>query len=293
MSVEIERPIFRFAPSPNGHLHLGHAYSALLNQKLAQEAGGRMLLRIEDIDTARCTPQLEAESIEDLGWLGFHWDEPVRRQSDHFADYEQALSTLIAADLAYRSTMTRGELRAYVAAKEATGQTWPRDPDGAPIFPGRAYEADQFDEDSTGVWRLDVNASLEHLGLREVAWPENGAGPDGENGTVKANPAVWGDFVLARRDTPTSYHLSVVVDDHLQRVSHIVRGRDLYYATSAHALLQELLGFERPSYFHHDLVMEPDERRKLSKSRQDTSLRALRASGFTPRDIMRMVGLAV
>ncbi|MEO1748340.1 MAG: tRNA glutamyl-Q(34) synthetase GluQRS [Pseudomonadota bacterium] len=292
MSEQIERPIFRFAPSPNGHLHLGHAYSALLNQRIAREAGGEMRLRIEDIDTARCTPQLEADLIEDLQWIGFEWDGSARRQSDHFADYEQALDTLIAADLAYRSTMTRGELRAYVADKEAAGQTWPRDPDGAPVFPGRAYQADQFDEDSGGVWRLDVDAALKHLGVRKVTWFENGAGPKGETGLVEADPSMWGDFVLARRDTPTSYHLSVVLDDHLQGVSDVVRGRDLFFATAAHALLQDLLGYGRPNYFHHDLIMEPDESRKLSKSQQDTSLRALRGSGLTPNDIVRMVGLA-
>ncbi|MEO1703156.1 MAG: tRNA glutamyl-Q(34) synthetase GluQRS [Pseudomonadota bacterium] len=292
MSAINDRPIFRFAPSPNGYLHLGHAYSALLNQQRAREMGGRMLLRLEDIDTVRCTPQLEAELIEDLHCIGFEWVGHVRRQSEHFDDYRAALDILIDAGLAYHTALSRGDLRAMVVEKERTGGTWPRDPDGAPLFPGRDYQTPATGDDPRGVWRLDVKAALDHLGINEVSWDEAGAGPNGESGTVCADPTFWGDFILARRDTPTSYHLSVVVDDYIQRVTDVVRGRDLYFATAAHALLQDLLGYARPTYFHHDLIMEPGNGRKLSKSQKDTSLRALRASGATVRDIKRMIGVA-
>lgn len=282
-------PVFRFAPSPNGLLHLGHAYSALLNFDMARAGGGRFLLRIEDIDTARCTPELEARMLEDLEWLGLEWEEPVRRQSEHFADYRAALETLADAGLAYRSAMSRGDIRRFVEAHEATGAIWPRDPDGAPLFPGRDHDNG---EGEGIVWRIDVAAGLDHLGDEAgLGWTEQGAGPGGETGWQAARPAIWGDFVLARRDTPTSYHLSVVVDDALQGVTHVVRGRDLFAATAAHVLLQDLLGLPRPVYHHHDLVMDDDGTRKLSKSRGDTALAALRAAGMTSNDVRRMVGL--
>ncbi|MEO0543586.1 MAG: tRNA glutamyl-Q(34) synthetase GluQRS [Pseudomonadota bacterium] len=292
MSATDDRPVFRFAPSPNGHLHLGHAFSALLNQKRANELAGRMLLRIEDIDTARCTPKLEAEMLEDLNWIGFEWEGEIRRQSEHFDAYQSALDTLTDADLAYHSALTRGDLRDIVTAAEQAGQDWPTDPDGAPLFPGRDHEVQPSDAEAPGVWRLDVKAAMAHLGVDRLSWVEEGAGPEGETGLVFANPAMWGDFILARRDTPTSYHLSVVVDDHVQGVTDVVRGRDLYCATAAHALLQDLLGFDRPRYFHHNLILEPGGTRKLSKSRQDTSLRGLRHAGVTPGDVARMIGLS-
>ncbi|MEM1377841.1 MAG: tRNA glutamyl-Q(34) synthetase GluQRS [Pseudomonadota bacterium] len=291
MSAVDDRPVFRFAPSPNGHLHLGHAYSALVNQSLCNAVNGQMLLRIEDIDTARCTQQLEKDMLEDLLWLGFEWVEEPRRQSSHFADYREALSMLIDADLAYPSTMSRGELRAIVERSKADGEAWPHDPDGAPLHPGRDYEASSVNDGDDAIWRLDVAAAKTHLGVETVAWEENGFGPDGETGLVVADPAAWGDFVLARRDTPTSYHLSVVVDDALQGITHVVRGRDLFHATSAHSLLQDLFGYPKPRYFHHDLILQDGTDRKLSKSAKDTSLRALRNAGATPSDIKRMVGV--
>ncbi|MBO6640085.1 MAG: tRNA glutamyl-Q(34) synthetase GluQRS [Roseitalea sp.] len=282
-------PVFRFAPSPNGLLHLGHAYSALLNFDMARAAGGRFLLRIEDIDTARCMPALEARMLEDLRWLGLEWEEPVRRQSEHFDDYRRALDALADAGLAYRSAMSRGDIRRFVEAREAEGAIWPHDPDGAPLFPGRDHEDGP---DARSAWRLDVAAALDHLrNTADLGWMEQGAGPDGETGWQAADPSAWGDFVLARRDTPTSYHLSVVIDDAQQGITHVVRGRDLFAATSAHVLLQELLGLLRPAYHHHDLVMDEDGGRKLSKSRGDTALAALRSAGATPADIRRMVGL--
>ena len=289
------RPAFRFAPSPNGELHLGHAYSALMNRALAEETEGRLLLRIEDIDLARCTPEFEDGIYRDLAWLGLHWETPVRRQSEHFADYKDALETIVDAGLAYPSFLTRGEVRAMIADAEADGLEWPRDPDGSPLFPTverrlltRERRA-RIDGGDPFAWRLDVTAALRHIG-RAPEWIEQGHGPSGETGIIAADPAAWGDVVIARKETPTSYHLSVVVDDALQGITHVVRGRDLFFATALQRLLQDLLGLPTPVYLHHDLVLGEDGR-KLSKSLGDTGLAALRAAGLTPTDIMRMVGL--
>lgn len=293
------RPVFRFAPSPNGELHLGHAYSALLNADMAAAAGGRLLLRIEDIDTTRCTPAFEAGIYRDLSWLGLRWEEPVRRQSEHFADYAAALERLADAGLAYPSFLSRGEVRAMISEAEADGREWPRDPDGVPLFPTverRLSERERQARMAAGepyAWRLDVEAAMAHLGAhigRPLAWDEEGMGPGGETGRVAADPAAWGDVVIARKEVPTSYQLSVTVDDALQGITHVVRGRDLFFATAVQRLLQELLGLPEPVYVHHDLILGEDGR-KLSKSRQDTGLATLRAAGLTPADIRRMVGL--
>ena len=252
---------FRFAPSPNGHLHPGHARSALLNQRRARETGGRLLLRIEDIDTARCTPALEREMLEDLAWIGFRWDERPWRQSERFDAYVEALERL--APHLYEGWMTRRELREASAA-----EGWPRDPDGAPFPPPREREPVVG---RTPVLRLDTKRALaDH--------------PD------MAAAAVWGDPVLRRRDTPTSYHLAVVVDDAAQGVSDVVRGADLEPATSLHMLLQRLLGLPTPRYEHHSLILGPDGR-KLSKSQGAISLRALREAG-TAADEVRAMALA-
>ncbi|HEY6630525.1 MAG TPA: tRNA glutamyl-Q(34) synthetase GluQRS [Rhizobiaceae bacterium] len=287
------RPTFRFAPSPNGELHLGHAYSALLNAGMARKAGGRLLLRIEDIDTARCTPEFEAGIYRDLEWLGIEWEEPVRRQSEHFGEYGRLLDRLIAEDLVYPAFMSRGEMRAYIAGAEGGGRTWPRDPDGVPLYPGldktlsvrdrkrRMSAGDPF------AWRLDTAAAAARLG-KPLSWREFSDPDMGSARKVEATPELWGDVVLARRDTPTSYHLSVVADDALQGVSHVVRGLDLFAATGIHRLLQELLGLPEPAYFHHRLILGPDGR-KLSKSFRDTGLSALRAAGRTPDDIRAML----
>lgn len=288
-------PVFRFAPSPNGELHLGHAYSALLNARMAAETGGRLLLRIEDIDTTRCTPEFEEGIYRDLAWLGLRWEEPVRRQSDHFDDYREALDRLADEGLVYPSFMSRGEARAVIAEAQADGRDWPRDPDGAPLFPAverRLSGSERRSRIAAGepfAWRLDADAALARV-RAPLSWREEGYGPAGETGTVAADPAAWGDVVLARKEVPTSYHLSVVVDDAIQGVTHVVRGRDLFHATAAQRLLQELLGLPEPVYVHHDLILG-DDGRKLSKSRQDTGLAALRAAGLTPADIGRMVGL--
>jgi glutamyl-Q tRNA(Asp) synthetase len=287
-------PVFRFAPSPNGYLHLGHALSALLNVEMARAAGGRLLLRIEDIDATRCRPEYEQAMFDDLAWLGIAWERPVRRQSEHLDDYRTALARLEARDLLYPSFESRTEIAALVAARERHG-AWPRDPDGAPIYPGNAKSMSSAERQrriGTGeryALRLDMASAIAHAGT--MAWTETGQGPNGETGAVPVSPAVWGDVVLARKETPTSYHLAVVVDDALQGVTDVVRGQDLFAATGVHRLLQTLLGLPAPAYHHHRLLLDADGK-KLSKSTQATGLRELRAQGATPADIRRMVGLS-
>lgn len=291
----MSRPVFRFAPSPNGPLHLGHAYSALLNHDLAHEAGSRFLLRIEDIDRDRCRPVFERAISDDLAWLGLAWEEPVRRQSDHFADYRAALDRLIEEELVYPAFLSRGDVRDFIADEEARGVSWPRDPDGAPLYPTIERRLSQHERKARieagapFAWRIDMDAALERLAA-PLDWMEDGSGPDGETGIIAADPKAWGDFVIARRDIPTSYQLSVVVDDALQGVTHVVRGRDLFHATAGQRLLQELLALPVPVYFHHDLILG-DDGRKLSKSQGDTGLSELRRAGLHPNDIRRLVGL--
>jgi len=286
-------PVFRFAPSPNGYLHLGHAYSALLNFDLARQAGGRLLLRIEDIDTARCRPEFEAAIYQDLAWLGTGWEEPVRRQSEHFSEYRDAVERLAAQGLIYPSFESRAEIAKLVAQREANAP-WPRDPDGAPLYPGAAKSlspdarARLLESGAPYALRLDMAAACARAG--DLTWIERGEGPDGERGVVAARPEAWGDVILARKETPTSYHLSVVVDDASQGVTEVVRGRDLFWSTSVHRLLQQLLGLPAPAYLHHRLVRDRAGR-KLSKSTEATGLRELRAAGATPADIRRLAGL--
>ncbi len=285
--------ILRFAPSPNGYLHLGHAYSALLNYDTARDLGGRLLLRIEDIDTQRCRPEFEAAIHEDLGWLGIAWEEPVRRQSEHFADYAAAVAGLEAQGLLYPSFESRSEIAALVAERDAQGR-WPRDPDGVPLYPGRARKMPAAERERRRhagepfALRLAMDAALTQAGV--LTWRETGSGPQGQRGSVTATPQRWGDVVLARKELPTSYHLSVVIDDALQGVTDVVRGQDLFWATALHRLLQTLLGLPEPTYHHHRLILD-SEGRKLSKATQATSLRELRASGLSAADIRRMVGL--
>ncbi|WP_331372057.1 tRNA glutamyl-Q(34) synthetase GluQRS [Sinorhizobium chiapasense] len=293
MTISPEQPVFRFAPSPNGLLHLGHALSAILNHDMAASANGRFLLRIEDIDRTRCRPELEQAIFDDLGWLGLSWQHPVRRQSEHLDLYTEILRRLRAMGVVYPSIMTRGEIRAAVAAAEAEGSAWPRDPDGTPLYPGRERDLSLGEQaaliagDRPFAWRLDVAKAID-LVPRPLTWQEAGAGPAGETGQIPADPASWGDVILSRSDAPSSYHLSVVVDDALQGVTHVVRGRDLYHATSVHRLLQRLLDLPEPVYHHHRLILGPDGR-KLSKSSKDTGIAAFRAAGKTPADIREMV----
>jgi glutamyl-Q tRNA(Asp) synthetase len=286
-------PVFRFAPSPNGYLHLGHAYSALLNADRVRETGGRYLLRIEDIDATRCRPEFEAAIYEDLAWLGVVWKTPVRRQSAHLADYRAALDRLAADGLVYPSFESRAEIARLVAEREAGGP-WPRDPDGAPLYPGAARSlapAERARLMASGApyaLRLDMAAACRRVA--GLAWIELGEGPEGERGRIPATPQAWGDVILARKETPTSYHLSVVVDDALQGVSEVVRGQDLFYATSVHRLLQALLHLPEPVYRHHGLIRD-QAGQKLSKSTRATGLRDLRAAGARPSEVRQLVGL--
>ena len=294
-------PVFRFAPSPNGHLHLGHAYSALLNFESARRTGGRFLLRIEDIDATRCRPEFEAAIYEDLAWLGLSWETPVRRQSEHLADYRQAVETLAGLGLVYPSFDSRAEIARLVAEREAQAP-WPRDPDGAPLYPGVAKrlspgERTRLLESGTPyAQRLDMAAACAKVCAKagaksgDLTWIERGEGPDRETGVVAAAAEAWGDVVLSRKETPTSYHLSVVIDDALQGVTDVVRGQDLFWSTSVHRLLQALLGLPQPAYRHHRLILDAAGR-KLSKSAEATALRELRSQGATSADIRRLVGL--
>ncbi|MGA2310994.1 MAG: tRNA glutamyl-Q(34) synthetase GluQRS [Xanthobacteraceae bacterium] len=285
--------ILRFAPSPNGYLHLGHAYSALLNHDMARDLGGRLLLRIEDIDVSRCRPQYEAAIYQDLGWLGISWDTSVRRQSEQFDDYRAALAKLEAQGLIYPSFESRSEIAALVAARDRQGR-WPRDPDGVPLYPGDARQLPAAERERRRragepyALRLALDAAIARAGV--LTWTETGSGPQGQTGVVEAAPQMWGDVVLARKEVPASYHLAAAVDDALQGVTDVVRGQDLFWATGIHRLLQVLLGLPQPVYHHHKLILDVDGR-KLSKSTQATSLRELRAAGATAVDVRRMVGL--
>lgn len=285
-------PVFRFAPSPNGPLHLGHALSALTGFDMAQRAGGRFLLRIEDIDVTRCREEYVAAIIEDLAWLGLSWEEPVLRQSQHFATYVEAAQWLEAKGLLYPCFASRSDI-------EATAKLGALDPDGAPLYPGlhkglakdeieaRMQRAERF------ALRLDMERAMsvarERLGGAALTFTEIDG--SGKPQIVEAHPERWGDAVILRKDVPASYHLAVIVDDARQGVTHVTRGRDLYAATDLHRLLQVLLGLPEPTYHHHRLLADA-EGRKLSKTAGDTGLAELRAGGATPADIRRMVGLA-
>lgn len=286
------RAVFRFAPSPNGYLHLGHAFSALLNERLATESGGRFLLRIEDLDVTRCRPEFEATIVEDLAWLGLVWETPVRRQSEHFADYAAGLDRLKRDGLVYPCFCSRRAIADAVAEREAAGRSWPRDPDGSPLYPGacraltRAVAEARTGSGETHAWRLAMDEALRRFAgpLTYVRFD-----PPGGEENVAAEPTRWGDVVLARKEAPTSYHLSVVVDDAIQSVTHVARGRDLAAATDVHRLLQALLGLPAPRYHHHRLITD-DAGLKLSKSARSTALRDLRAAGMSAEEVRGGLG---
>ena len=277
-------PVFRFAPSPNGHLHLGHAYSALFTAHWARELGGECLLRLEDIDPTRCKPEFAAAIFEDLHWLGLAWPEPVMRQSDRMAHYIEAGNRLTEMGLLYPCFCTRSEV-----AAQATGT----DPDGAPLYTGACRHLSDDDISARLArgerpnWRLDVAAATARTGLLSysVAQPSPADRPQ----IRYARPERWGDVVLQRKDTPTSYHLSVVVDDAAQGVTHVTRGRDMEAATDIHVLLQMLLGLGQPLYSFHKLILDEDGK-KLSKSRESKSLRDLREAGVTAAEVRHGLG---
>ena len=284
MSFPSQR-IFRFAPSPNGLLHLGHAYSALYTDHWAKALGGAFVLRIEDIDTVRCRPEFVTAVFEDLQWLGLEWPEPVRVQSHHFDDYRAAADRLKSKGLLYPCFCTRAEIRAASDGRA--------DPDGAPIYPGTCRHlsgGERLEKLESGVpvqWRLDMGQALEEK--KEFVIRE--AMPDPSCAVIErpAEPGRWGDVVIVRKDTPTSYHLSVVVDDAIQGVTHVTRGMDLYASTDIHVVLQELMDLPSPVYTHHSLIVGEDAE-KLSKSRGSESLAGLRALGITPDDIRAQLG---
>ncbi len=292
IEIPRQKPKFRFAPSPNGPLHLGHALSAILNHDMAAEAGGDFLLRIEDIDQARCTPDFEEGIYTDLSWLGLRWQEPVRRQSEYFPAYQAALQTLIARGLVYPAFLTRGEVKSRVAAFEMGGKPWPRDPDGTPLYPPDDRERSDAERQrllASGMkhaWRLDMERALATVD-GPLHWQESG---DDKTGVIIANPAAWGDVVLSRSDAPSSYHLSVVVDDAVQGITHVVRGLDLFHATSIHRMLQTLFGLPEPLYHHHRLVLGEDGK-KLSKSMRDTGIAEWRRQGLSSVELRRRIGL--
>ncbi len=287
-----QKPVLRFAPSPNGRLHLGHALSAILNHDMAKAMAGRFLLRVEDIDLARCTDELEQGIYEDLAWLGLDWEMPVRRQSDHFDVYRKGLDQLIAMGVAYPSFMSRGDVKAFVTDYEAGGRIWPRDSDGALHYPALDRQRPEHEVSallSSGkrhAWRLDMDKALALLET-PLQWRETGRSSDE---LIDADPAAWGDVVLSRSDAPSSYHLSVVMDDAVQGITHVVRGMDLYHATSVHRLLQELLGLPAPEYHHHRLILD-DTGNKLSKSRGSASLQVLQEQGLAASDIRGLLGI--
>ena len=281
-------PVLRFAPSPNGPLHLGHALSALTGFEMARRLGGRFLLRIEDIDVARSREEHVAGILEDLAWLGIAWEEPVLQQSQRFAVYAQAAQLLEAQGLLYPCFATRSEIAAGGAL----------DPEGAPLYPGlhkRLSQAKVEARIAAGeryALRLHADRAIEEaqrrLGGRPLTFTELDEG--GAPQVIEAHPERWGDAVILRKDVPASYHLAVVVDDAVQAITHVVRGRDLYAATDLQRLLQVVLGLPEPVYHHHRLVTDA-QGRKLSKSARDTALASLRAAGVPPVDIRRQLSL--
>ena len=272
--------VTRFAPSPTGRLHLGHAFSALFAFDAAMAEDGRFLLRIEDIDAGRCRPEFEQAIYDDLAWLGLRWETPVRRQSEHMVDYAAALNRLSEQELIYPCFCTRADIAAEVARAGAA----PHGPEG-PVYPGICRglsEGERIARIDAGVphaLRLDMAAAVRRAG--PLTWRDRALGE------VAARPEAHGDVVLARKDVPTSYHLSATVDDAIQGVTLVARGADLVPATDVHRLLQALLGLETPLYHHHPLVRD-GEGRRLAKSDGDMALAALRSAGSTPDDIRRM-----
>lgn len=272
----------RFAPSPTGHLHLGHAHAALFARQAARAAGGRFLLRIEDIDRSRCRPEFERDLKEDLAWLGVGWDGPVRRQSDHLDEHRAALDRLHDRGVLYPCFCSRGE----IAAEIARAADAPQGPDG-PLYPGTcrslsaAARAERLTGGSAFALRLDVGRATAQVG--PLGWFDRG------RGWQEARPEQLGDVVLARKDTPTSYHLAVTVDDHLQGIGLVTRGEDLFMASHLHRLLQALLGLDVPEWHHHRLLTD-EQGRRLAKRDRARSLRSLRAEGHSPAAVRAMAG---
>ena len=283
----------RFAPSPTGFLHLGHAFSALTAFDMAKAAGGKFLLRMEDIDTVRCKPEFEDAIYEDLAWLGIDWETPVRRQSERLEVYHDGLETLKARNIAYRCFKTRKEITDDIARAPHLSA---HGPDG-PIYIGEMLSAmeerSQLAAGRNFAWRLSMQKAKSLLGktFDTLIFEEFGKGPNGETGSIKATPQIFGDVVIGRKDNGTSYHLACVLDDADQGITHVVRGNDLFPASHLHRLLQNLLALPTPVYCHHHLITDESGKR-FSKRDQSVTLRALRADGVTPDDIRKRLVLA-
>ena len=276
--------ITRFAPSPTGLLHLGHAYSALFTKSQAKRTGGRFLLRIEDIDPERCRTEFEDAIYEDLRWLGLNWELPVRRQSEHMDEYAKALSTLQEIEILYPCFCTRKDIQSAIHALHHRDLG-----PGGPLYPGTCRGLSQVERkarESAGdafALRLDMGKALKGLS-GSLHWN------DLAHGKITATPEIFGDVVLARKNTPTSYHLAVTLDDHLQGITLVTRGEDLLPSTHVHRLLQELLGLRAPDYHHHPLLTD-DEGRRYAKRDKSLSLKALRDEGKSPDQVRQMAGL--
>ena len=273
--------VVRFAPTPSGYMHVGHAYSALIAWRAAQATDGRFLLRIEDIDRARCRPAFVQAIYEDLAWLGIDWRRPVRRQSEHMSDYAEALKELGVLGVLYPCFCTRSEVRAEIERADNA----PQGPDG-PHYPGTCRSLGRKEQNrriragKAHALRLDMEKAAARAGA--LTWTDRKAG------VVKADPLSAGDVVLARKDVPTSYHLAVTLDDHMQGVTLVTRGWDLFHATHVHRLLQALLGLGTPDYYHHPMITDPNGVR-LAKRNRAVTLRALRSAGKTVADVREMV----
>lgn len=276
--------VTRFAPSPTGYLHLGHAYSALFAFEAARSSGGHFLLRMEDIDRQRCRTEFELGIQDDLRWLGIEWDGATRRQSEHLDVYQAALDRLAKLEVLYPCFCSRRQIRVEI---EHAGRA-PHGPSGEALYPGICRHldttegADRIRNGEPYALRLDVAKALALTG--PLTWEDCRAG------VVSAEPVSLGDVVLARKDVPTSYHLAVTVDDHLQGITLVTRGEDLFHATHIHRLLQALLGLRTPRYYHHNLVADSSGQR-LAKRNRAITLRHLRDCRRTPDDIWRMIGL--
>ena len=287
MTPKTPEQIFRFAPSPNGFLHIGHAYSALFNWDMARKTNGKLLLRFEDIDDQRCSKEFETEILKDLEWLEVEWSGEIRRQSDHYDDYEIVLNQLDQLGVLYPSFLSRSKVQDALRTIPAS---WPSDPDGVPHYPGdeREWSKEKIKEAMATherySRRLDIKKANNNIS-EKILWLE-------KEKRVEADPLLWGDVVLGRSDCPASYNLCVVIDDAATGITNIVRGEDLYEATSVHILLQKLLGLPSPIYHHHRLICD-DTGRKLSKSEGDVALSHWRKKGMSVQDIREHLGLEI
>jgi len=277
--------VTRFAPSPTGELHLGSAYSARVAWQWAREAGGRFLVRVEDTDIRRCRREYETAMLEDLRWLGLDWDGEVRRQSDHFADYGRVLDELDGRGLIYPCFCTRADIAREIAAASSAPHGAPHGPDG-PLYPGTCRHLSNEERQCRVADGVEFCMRLDAAQAAEQAGPY--AFVDETQGRIEGQPLLMGDFVIARKDTPTSYHLAVTVDDHLQGVTLVTRGEDLLPSTHVHGLLQKLLGYAAPQYAHHRLLTDPTGRR-FAKRDKDLTIRALREAGKTPQEVFALI----